>query len=86
MTEVTVNGHLQSDGGAVIHFPKEMERLAHVSLCCGKCHCTARKKQETVRERQGKAWLLQAALISLEDISESCTGLETSPIIIMTHS
>lgn len=36
--------------------------------------------------RRGKAWLLQTALISLEDISESCTGLEMSPIIIMTHS
>lgn len=36
--------------------------------------------------RQGKAWLLQTALISMEDVSESCTGLEMSPIIIMTHS
>lgn len=36
--------------------------------------------------RRGKAWLLQTALISLEDVSESCTGLEMSPIIIMTHS
>lgn len=34
----------------------------------------------------GTAGPLQTALTSLEDISESCTGLEMSPIIIMTHS
>lgn len=36
-------------------------------------------------QRQGKAWTLQTALISLEDVSESCTGLEMSPIIILSH-
>jgi len=37
-------------------------------------------------KHQGKAWLLQTALISLEDVSESCTRLKMSPIIIMSHS
>lgn len=35
---------------------------------------------------RGEAWTLQTALISLEDVSESCTGLEMSPIIIVSHS
>lgn len=64
--------------------------MSILSPCCHHttgCHLgEGRGHKPAGGERQGKARLLQTALISLEDVSESCTGLEMSPIIIMSHS
>lgn len=61
-----------------------------LSPCCRRtagCHLGKGRGHKAARgQRQGKARLLQTALISLEDVSESCTGLEMSPIVIMSHS